>query len=268
MIIRDPAVAGKFYSASKEELHKEVSQYIIDHPKEFVIGIVSPHAGFIYSGHVAGEVYSRIEIPKTFIILGPNHTGMGEIISLMLKGKWEIPTGSFNIDEALAQKIYENSKGLISEDINAHLLEHSIEVQLPFIAYFSTDVKIVPITIMQASLEKCFQLAEAITKAIEEVDYKVTIIASSDMSHYVSDEQARKIDMEAIKRILALDPEGLYNIVIKKRISMCGYLPVTVMLKSALSMGATVAEMVKYSTSAEVSGDKDFVVGYVGIIIK
>lgn len=265
---RAPAVAGQFYNGTPEALTRQVSQYILDAPKEPVIGALCPHAGLMYSGHVAGAVYSRIEFPETFVLLGPNHTGLGSAISLMDEGQWEIPTGVFDIDRVLAHRIYTLSEGLIEKDSRAHLFEHSIEVQLPFIAYFSTSVKIVPIAIMTADLETCHRVAVAIAKAIQQMDYRVTIIASSDMSHYVSDSEARAIDSLAIDRILKLDPEGLYNTVIRKRISMCGYLPATVMLSASIELGAQKAELVKYATSGEVSGDYNYVVGYAGIIVR
>ncbi len=267
-MVRRPAVAGQFYRGTAEALHREVSQYILDSPKEPVIGILSPHAGLMYSGHVAGAVYSRIEFPETFLMLGPNHTGMGEKVSLMAEGVWEIPTGSFEIDRVLAHRLYEESSWLVSKDVKAHLFEHSLEVQLPFIAYFSTDVKIVPIAIMQLSLEEALSLGDAIAEVLRKTEYPVTIIASSDMSHYVSDEVARRLDRDAIERILAIDPEGLYYTVQNKRISMCGWLPATVMLHAARGLGASRAELVKYATSAEVSGDYEHVVGYAGVIVK
>ncbi len=267
-MLRKPAVAGQFYPGIPEGLTEQVSQYIIDTPKEPVIGAVCPHAGLIYSGHVAGAVYSRIQLPDTFVFLGPNHTGLGEKISLMPVGIWEIPTGNFTIDELLAHRIYKNAPETISQDTRAHMFEHSIEVQLPFIAYFSTNIKIVPIIFMQSSLDECETTGKSIAKAIKGIDYPVTIIASSDMSHYVSDSQAKSLDSLAIEHILSLDPEGLYSTVLSKGISMCGYLPVTTMLYAAIEFGATTSELIKYATSAEVSGDYDHVVGYAGIIVK
>jgi AmmeMemoRadiSam system protein B len=267
-MLRKPAVAGQFYPGIPEGLTEQVSQYIIDTPKEPVIGAVCPHAGLIYSGHVAGAVYSRIQLPGTFVLLGPNHTGLGEKISLMPAGIWEIPTGEFSTDEILAHRIYKNAPETISQDTRAHMFEHSIEVQLPFIAYFSTNIKIVPIIFMQSSLDECETVGKSIAKAIKGIDYPVTIIASSDMSHYVSDPEAKSLDRIAIEHILSLDPEGLYSTVLSKGISMCGYLPVATMLYAAIELGATTSELIKYATSAEVSGDYDHVVGYAGIIVK
>lgn len=266
-MLRKAAVAGQFYNASSAKLSNQVQQYVsYNLPKEHAIGIISPHAGFIYSGSVAGEVYSRIVIPETFVLIGPNHTGIGAKIALMSQGEWEIPTSVFSIDEKLSRKILSNA-ALISKDAQAHLFEHSLEVQLPFIANFSREPKIVPILIMSATLNECRILGEAIAMSLKGTSYPVVIAASSDMSHYVPDEIARKKDRMAIDRILALDPEGLYNTVMENQISMCGYLPATIMLFAANSLGAKEARLVKYATSAEVSGDYEHVVGYAGLII-
>ncbi len=265
---RMPAVAGQFYHGTATKLNQQVEQYIDkDLIKEHAIGILSPHAGLVYSGSVAGAVYSTIEFPRTFLLIGPNHTGLGARISLMASGEWEIPTGVFAIDEKLAHRIATNVP-IVSRDTHAHMFEHSLEVQLPFIAYFSTEPKIVPITIMSASIEECRLLGEGIAKSIREVNYPVVIVASSDMSHYVPDDVARQKDRMAIDRVTAFDAEGLYEIVGKESISMCGYLPAVVMLFATKALGAVEARLVKYSTSAEVSGDYDHVVGYAGMIIK
>jgi len=265
---RKPAVAGQFYPSSPAKLSEQVRVYTNkDAVKEDVIGIVSPHAGLMYSGAVAGAVFSKIKFPHTFIVIGPNHTGLGSPVSIMLSGEWQMPTGELEINEGLARKIAEKSD-IIEEDTLAHSMEHSLEVQLPFILYYSSDVKIVPIVIMADSLEICRSTGEAIADAIKGSGDPVVIVASSDMSHYVTDVMARKKDTRAIDRVLALDPEGLYNTVRKEGISMCGFMPVTTMLFAARKLGAKEAELVKYMTSGEVSGDYDYVVGYAGMIVK
>jgi hypothetical protein len=265
---RSPAVAGQFYHGSAPRLTEQVEQYIDkDLPKEDVIGVMSPHAGLIYSGHVAGAVFSSIKLPETFVLLGPNHTGLGPPISLMDGGEWEIPTGTFQIDKKLASKIALNIEKA-SRDSQAHIFEHSLEVQLPFIAYFSTAIKIVPIAILSATYDDCIALADAIAKAVRSVEYPVVILASSDMSHYLPDKVARQKDIKAIDRMLELDARGLYETVIRERISMCGYLPATVMIAAAKLLGADSARLVKYATSGDVSGDYDSVVGYAGIIVR
>jgi len=264
---RTPAVAGRFYDGSSLGLRKQVEQYVASgQPLMDAVGIMVPHAGLIYSGSVAGQVYSSISMPKTFIMLGPNHTGLGPAVSLMDDGAWEVPTGSLTIDRRLASRIIQGTT-LAVRDSQAHAYEHSLEVQIPFIAYFSSEVSIVPIAIMSASYDNCSELAEVIAAAIQGVDYPVTILASSDMSHYVPDKIARQKDNKAIEKILALDPRGLYNTVTNERISMCGVLPATVMLIAAQLLGAKKARLINYMTSGDVSGDYDSVVGYAGIVV-
>ncbi|MBI3593192.1 MAG: AmmeMemoRadiSam system protein B [Nitrospirae bacterium] len=265
---RAPAVAGQFYHGAASRLKTQVGQYVVeDAAKEKAIGIVSPHAGLMYSGHVAGAVYSSISFPQTFILIGPNHTGLGAEVSIMASGEWEIPTGTFQIDERLAGSIIKKVS-LISEDTKAHMFEHSLEVQLPFLSYFSDTVKIVPITVMSASLEDCRAIGEGLAGVIKEAGYDVVIAASSDMSHYVPDEVARRLDNLAIKEILNLNPEGLYKTVVSEQISMCGFIPATIMLYAAKALGARAARLVKYATSGDVSGDYEHVVGYAGIVVK
>jgi AmmeMemoRadiSam system protein B len=265
---RTAAVAGQFYQGSSVRLTQQVEQYVDkDGIREEVLGIMVPHAGLMYSGSVAGAVYSSIKFPGTFVMLGPNHTGLGPGISLMDSGEWEIPTGVFEIDRKLAARIALNAPKAV-RDSQAHAFEHSLEVQLPFVAYFSRDVKIVPIAVLSASLEECLELGGGIAKAVRDAGYPVVIVASSDMSHYVSDKIARQKDRHAIDKILALDPEGLYETVRGERISMCGVLPATVMLSAAKLLGAGSARLVKYATSGEVSGDYESVVGYAGVVVR
>jgi AmmeMemoRadiSam system protein B len=265
---RSPAVAGQFYHSTSSKLQQQVENYIDKSARrEKAIAVVSPHAGLIYSGSVAGAVYSSIDFPETFILIGPNHTGLGTQVSLMASGEWEIPTGVFRIDEKISHKISMYAPN-VTKDIKAHMFEHSLEVQLPFIAYFSKEVKIVPIIILSATVEECRMIGEGIARAVKDIGSSVVIVASSDMSHYVPDELARKKDSKAIDRILSLDPEGLYEIVEKERISMCGYIPVTIMLYAAEALGARSARLIKYATSAEVSGDYEHVVGYAGIVLR
>jgi AmmeMemoRadiSam system protein B len=264
---RKPAVAGQFYPASSQDLSRQVEGFItLDAGKEDAIGVVSPHAGLIYSGKVAGEVYSRIRIPHTVILIGPNHTGIGRPVSIMSAGSWQIPTGEFSIDEDVAGRLKEKTS-LIEEDTTAHMMEHSIEVQLPFIFHFLQDVMIVPIMVMHDSLEICRQVGVAIADVIKESNSPILIVASSDMSHYETDITARRKDNMAIKRILEMDPEGLYSTVINEKISMCGIVPVATMLYAAKRLGAKKSRLVKYMTSGEISGDYGHVVGYAGMII-
>ena len=286
---RSPAVAGHFYKATPEALKKQVEGFIIEGAiKQKAIGIVVPHAGLIYSGAVAGAVYSSTELPDTIVLIGPNHTGLGAGISLMANGSWETPLGTVEIDEALAAAILSQS-GRIHEDSMAHLREHSLEVQLPFIQYFKKQFKIVPIQMLDTRLDTCLDIGKAIAEAIRVVGRQLSgksrsndqseagnskttisnalIIASSDMSHYEKAEKAKEKDSKAIHSILNLDPEGLYRVVRDYEITMCGYGPTVAMLVAAKILGATKAELIKYSNSGETSGDYDKVVGYAGLVI-
>lgn len=267
MLRRKPAVSGYFYPSNPEELLYEIEEYMPSQTKLKARGAICPHAGYVYSGHVAGSVYSRISSAETFILLGPNHTGYGADISLMTEGQWEIPLGSLKINEELAKKIMENSSA--TEDLQAHVYEHSLEVQLPFIYKLNPQARIVPMTLKMLSLKDCLSLAQGIAKSVEELALKdkVIIIASTDMSHYLPDDLVRRVDSLAIEKIKAFDPEGLYNTVLEHRISMCGVIPTTVMLQATKLLGAKEVQIIKYATSAEVSRDYDKVVGYLGAIV-
>ncbi|MFQ3573871.1 MAG: AmmeMemoRadiSam system protein B [Thermodesulfovibrionales bacterium] len=266
-VLRRPFVAGQFYEGSPALLKNQIQSYVTDEKEKVEAkAIVSPHAGYIFSGAVAGAVYSRIIFPETFVILSPNHTGLGTTVSVFSEGVWDIPLHHFEVDEQIADAIINKNKSC-KADFNAHLYEHSIEVQLPFIAYFSKSVKIVPITIMKLSFNECLTLGKDIASVIKESGKRVVVVASSDMSHYVADEVARELDKSAIDKILSLDEYGLYTVVSEKRISMCGVIPVTTVIACAKELGAKSSTLVKYSTSAEVSGDFRHVVGYAGVII-
>lgn len=273
-MIRHPAVAGYFYKGSPESLKKQVREFLV--PAESKIkakGILSPHAGLMYSGPVAGAVYSNIELPDTFILIGPNHTGLGAPVSIMAKGAWETPLGSVGIEEALAAKIVSKS-AIFREDTLAHLREHSLEVQLPFIQHFKENFTIVPIQMLDTRLDTCLALGRAIAAAVQELNQDpdfarkgTLIVASSDMSHYERASAAKEKDFKAIQRILRLDPEGLYHTVKEYGITMCGYGPAIAMLVACKTLGAKKAELIKYANSGEVSGDYEQVVGYAGIVI-
>ncbi|QWR78384.1 AmmeMemoRadiSam system protein B [Candidatus Magnetomonas plexicatena] len=268
MIKRLPVVAGQFYKGGAAALEAEVRSYTTEvSEKVRAIGVISPHAGLMYSGAVAGLVYSNIEFPDTFIMLGPNHTGLGQKAAVMKEGRWEIPTNSFEIDTDLASAIL-NSTPFFTEDILAHRYEHSLEVQLPFIAHFSKAVKIIPICFMYASVDQCKEAGEALAKVIQNSGKTVTIVASSDMSHYLPDAITRRQDGLAMDRITALDPAGLYDVVKKEDITMCGVIPAAIMMFAALKLGAQTSEVIKYATSGDVSGDYDRVVGYAGVVIR
>lgn len=267
-MIRKPQVAGYFYPSNPKELLSELDEYMVSQQKVDALGAICPHAGYIYSGATAGAVYSRLNPKDLYILLGPNHTGYGPNISLMSEGQWEIPLGRLKIDEEVAKKICEKLKTVCS-DIRAHLYEHSLEVQLPFIYKLNPNAKIVPLTLKMLSLNDCLLLAQAIADALKELNLlqKVTIIASTDMSHYLPDDLARKVDALAIDKIQKFDPEGLYKTVLENNISMCGVIPTVVMLYCTKALGAKEVKIIKYTTSAEISRDYDKVVGYLGALV-
>ncbi len=264
MVIRKPAVAGKFYEESPEALIKELNIFVKPPPngeKKKILGGISPHAGYIYSGHVAGELYSRIDIPQRIVILSPNHTGYGARISMFPDGYWETPLGNVKIDSELCSLIQRRHKPIV-RDKDAHLYEHSLEVQLPFIQYLKGDFQMVPITLMHLSFNECKSLAGAISDSIKELGEEVLIIASSDLNHYENQRVTEKKDMLAIGKVLSLDPNGLLDATSKHDISMCGVIPTTVMLISCLELGAEKAELLRHATSGDVSRDYNKVVGY------
>lgn len=267
-MIRESVVAGKFYPDSARVLQGELSK-LLERGKhaEDAIAIISPHAGYIYSGAVAGKTFSGINIPDKVIILSPNHTGYGESVSIMSSGKWRIPTGDVGIDEELASLIKKKST-MVREDSSAHQREHSIEVQLPFIKYLNEKTSIVPITIMPIRYSDCLEVGEAIAEAIKGIGGKTLTVASSDMTHYKPRRRAKEQDMLAIEKILSLDPEGLYKTVTENNISMCGVVPVTIMMVAAQILGAKSARLVDYRDSGDAGGDISSVVGYAGVIIK
>lgn len=265
--LRYPAVAGRFYPGKTDSLLAEIKRYSSPATHEIhAIGCVVPHAGYMYSGHVAGAVYSRIALPSRFIILCPNHTGMGSPLSIMSDGSWLTPIGEAQIDVELAA-LLKAKLPLLSEDEEAHRAEHAIEVQLPFLQTLVKDFSFVPITVGTSRLEVLEALGIVIANAIRESRDPVLIIASSDMNHYESDQVTRIKDRRAIDPVLSLDPRGLWEVVTTQHISMCGFGPTVAMLTAAKALGATKAELIKYATSGDVSGDRDAVVGYAGITV-
>jgi AmmeMemoRadiSam system protein B/AmmeMemoRadiSam system protein A len=267
-MIRPPVVAGQFYPASPRQL-KAMIKGMIDEKaeKEEVIGLVSPHAGYEYSGPVVGALVSRIKFKDTFIIMGPNHTGRGKAFSIMTEGVWQTPLGDIEIDSELAKRILGFSRYL-KEDQVAHLDEHSIEVQLPFLQYFKPDVKFVPIVFSFGTGDIYQEIGREIARATKELKREVVIMASSDMTHYESQESAQWKDAQAIEAIVELNEEKLLQRVQTLNITMCGYAPAVSLISAAKELGATRAELVKYQTSGDTTGDYSSVVGYAGIVLK
>jgi AmmeMemoRadiSam system protein B/AmmeMemoRadiSam system protein A len=267
-MIRQPVVAGVFYPAETLELEAMIKSMVNPEVvKEEVIGLVSPHAGYIYSGPVAGATISRVILKDTIIILGPNHTGLGAPFSIMTEGKWQTPLGDVEIDTELAQKLLSASMYL-QTDILAHEREHSIEVQLPFLQYFKKNIKIVPIVLAPAAGEIYKEIGNEIARVIGESGKGVIIIASSDMTHYENQASVQRKDKLAIDAILKLEADELISRIARSNITMCGYGPVATLISAAKAMNARRAELVRYQTSGDISGEYASVVGYAGIIIR
>jgi hypothetical protein len=268
--VREAAVAGQFYPQSRTELLHEVQGFLGHGDKAGkrvrAFGVIAPHAGYVYSGAVAGAVYAHIEVPRKVIVLCPNHTGMGEPLAITSAGSFRTPLGDAQIDQTLAEAL---KKGfpLLHEDAAAQISEHAVEVQLPFLQAVRGDLAFVPITVGTGQFEVLTALGVVLAKVIAECGEPVLMVASSDMNHYEEDAETRVKDALAIEQVLGLQPKGLFQTVRGQNISMCGYGPAVAMLTAALRLGASSAELVKYATSGDVSGDRAHVVGYAGIAI-
>jgi hypothetical protein len=265
---RKAYVAGQFYPGRRDELRETIAGMTqTAAARKTAIAVVSPHAGYVYSGPVAGAVFSSTRLPGVFVILGPGHREIGSLFAIQARGSWLTPLGDSPIDEALASRIL-TACPLVEDNEKAHLGEHSLEVQLPFIQYFRDDAAIVPICVShEARYDELETLGRALAASIREDGREVLLVASTDMSHYVSQKEAEKKDMMAVRKVLELDPSGLFETVTSERITMCGFQPTTAALVAALGMGASGAELVRYQTSGDASGDYSQVVGYAGIRI-
>ena len=266
--IRRPAVAGRFYPGDRDTLLGEVRTYLSPTEKTIsAIGCVVPHAGYIYSGHVAGALFARLNIPQRCIVLCPNHTGMGQPLAIMSGGAWETPLGKVAVDSSLADAL-KHRYSLLTEDIDAHRAEHAVEVELPFLQAKSPNFTFVPIALGTGKFDVLESLGQAIGDVVKDEADPVLIIASIDMNHYENDKITRVKDRKAIENILALDARGLFDVVMNEDISMCGFGPTVAMLTAAKRLGATAAELIKYATSGDISGDREMVVGYAGIVVR
>jgi AmmeMemoRadiSam system protein B len=268
-MLRSSAVAGQFYPGTEASLVKTLDSLIPDiQPEERkeALAVISPHAGYIYSGGVAGETIGSVKVPENVIILGPNHTGHGAPVALMDQGAWDMPMGEVPVNRELAAEIAQSSQQIEMDDV-AHRFEHSLEVQVPFLQYMQKNLTIAPIVVSHVSYQVCVGVGQGIAAAIRNFGKPVLIVASTDMTHYESRQSASAKDSLALERIKELDPEGLYNTVVGNRISMCGIMPTTVTLVAALALGAKKAHLIRYTDSGERSGDTSHVVGYAGLVI-
>jgi AmmeMemoRadiSam system protein B len=267
-MVRPPAVAGRFYPADPHELARQIDHYCPgDAKKSPARGCLVPHAGYMYSGHVAGAVYAALEIPARSILLGPRHYPRGQPMAILTEGGWRTPLGGAQIDSALAAALVRACPRL-REDTVAHEREHSLEVQLPFLQRMAADFRFVPVVLATDQYPALEELGHAIAQVVRAQADPVLVIASSDMNHYESDSITRTKDHLAIERILAVDPPGLYNTVHSEGITMCGYAATVAALIALLELGAKHAELIRYATSGDINGDRDEVVGYAGIILR
>ena len=268
MTTRQPAVAGSFYEGSPERLRAQVQACFDENEetsaKQRFIGGVVPHAGLMYSGHVAAAFYGLADLPKRFIILCPNHTGLGHFAAINREGEWRTPLGPVSIDTPLADALMSKTR-LLGEDWKAHAREHSLEVQLPFLQQLLGTFTFVPLCLAAPRYAFCEEIGNAIAEVVGK--QPIGILASSDLNHYEDQESTLRKDQRAIDAVLALDPEELWRVVDEEDISMCGFIPTTTMLIAAKKLSASNASLIKHATSGDINGDYSHVVGYAAILV-
>ena len=266
-MIREPAVAGQFYPRDPSKLLRDIESYMGEPPPDLdAVAVVSPHAGYVYSGGVAGAVFGAVRLPKRFIVLGPNHTGIGGSLALAPAGEWRTPLGLIALDAELNRRLLEECP-LLREDRAAHLREHSIEVQLPFLQARLPDFSVAAVCVGTSDYRALENLGHAMARVIRSVPGPIMIVCSSDMNHYEAADVASEKDHLAIDRMLALDARGLYDVVHDAQITMCGFAPAVASLTACRDLGASVARLIRYANSGEISGDFGSVVGYAGLAV-
>jgi AmmeMemoRadiSam system protein B len=264
-MLRKAVFAGDWYPGDPGRLRTALESYVGDTVEdEDVVGVVAPHAGYMYSGHVAGAVYRQVRIPDTVVVLCVNHRGLGARAAVMGSGHWETPLGPVPIHHELAEDL-KKRVDFLEEDDAAHAREHSLEMQVPFLQYRNRDVRIVPICLQRLDFSECGSLGQALAEAVKVLSEAVLLVASTDMTHFEPQKDAKRQDMLAIERVLEVDPRGLYDTVTRHGISMCGFIPTTSVLCACKALGVTKGRLVRYATSGDVSGDYSSVVGYAGI---
>jgi AmmeMemoRadiSam system protein B len=267
-MLRLPQVAGRFYPSDPKELTSLVREYSRADPREQaspVKACLVPHAGYVYSGHVAGAVFARVELPRRIIVLGVRHYPHGQPVAMLSNGAWRTPLGDAPIDEGLAEELGRECP-LLSEDSVAHSTEHSIEVQVPFLQVLAPGFSFVPVALGTVAFESLVNVGEAMGRVLGKARENSLLVTTSDLNHYEDDTTTRAKDRKAIDRLLGLDPRGLYDTCRTEEISMCGLGPAVAMLTALDVLGGGKSELVKYATSADASGDHRQVVGYAGMI--
>lgn len=269
MQMRPPAVAGTFYEGTPDRLRAQVDTCFAANPpvsqKERFIGAVVPHAGLMYSGHVAAAFYALADLPKRLVILCPNHTGAGHFAAINREGAWRTPLGDVSIDSHLADALMSRT-ALLAADVRAHAREHSLEVQLPFLQRLLREFTFVPICLGAHRYDYAEEIGRAIAAVLRE-EGDVAILASSDLNHYEDQPTTLRKDQLAIDQVLARNPRELWRVVGEFDVSMCGFIPATTMLVAANELGASHARLIKHATSGDINGDYSHVVGYASILV-
>jgi MEMO1 family protein len=267
---RRPAVAGQFYPGEAAELQDAVRGYLPDVPAAPHLALIAPHAGYMYSGAIAGAAYAACDVPERVIVLGPNHRGVGAKKAIWASGAWQFPGFDVEVDEDLARDVM--TETMSHDDNIAQQFEHSLEVHIPFLVARRADVRIAPICLSRLRLDECLAFGKALARVCGRVDTtsesRPLIVASTDFSHYIDARSAQRLDGLAIERITAMDPEGLYRVVFGQEISMCGVIPVVVALAAARELHAHDARLVEYGNSGQISGDLESVVGYASLLTR
>jgi len=267
-MIRQPAVAGSFYPSDSGKLSTQITSYLhAGNEPQKVVALVAPHAGYVYSGGVAGEIFAAAEIPRKVILIGPNHRGAGENLAVSGADSWETPLGTIPVASVLREQLVKDVFPLVVDD-TAHQYEHSLEVMLPFLQRRQPELEIVPILVGQLSLTESLQLGSAISQMLTHDNEEVLLVASSDMNHFVTAERTQQLDFMAIEAMEKYDLQRLYHVVREKHISMCGVLPVIIVMQAAHGLGARKCQLLRYAHSGQVNGDNDRVVGYAGLMIQ
>jgi hypothetical protein len=275
MQTRTPAVAGMFYPDEKNELKKSIKECFLhdfgpgkippSDIKKKIFGVICPHAGYMYSGPIACHSFYAIssDISELFIIIGPNHWGIGSNVATIKDCKWSTPLGNVEVDSEMAEEISYLSE-IMDIDYFSHTREHSIEVQLPILQEMYSDFKILPISMIKQNMDVAKDVGLAIAKIAEKK--KVMIIGSSDFTHYEQNEFAHKQDMALIEPILKLDVGEFYDVLEERNVSACGYGAIAATMIASKKLGATKGELLKYATSGDITGDTSSVVGYGAIV--
>jgi MEMO1 family protein len=267
-MLRLPAVAGQFYPGNPKALSTAVKAYTETDNQKAKVKVracLVPHAGYMYSGGVAGAVFGRIALPRKILVIGVRHYPQGEPLAILSEGAWRTPLGDVPIESLLAARLRKECAAL-REDSVAHSREHSLEVELPFLQMLAPGFSFVPVAVGTVRFDELRETGEGIARALQDTPEDVLIVTSSDMNHYEDDGITRDKDKKAIDCMLKIDPKGLYDVCRDEHISMCGLGPAVTMLTAIKRLGASTAELVRYATSGDINGNRDEVVGYAGMI--